>query len=137
MCQSNQCIDRLHAAGRTALIPYINAGDPNPQKMLPLMHERVVASVDIIDLGAPFTDPKADRPVIQLAMERALAHNVGLRDVLDMVREFRKTNQTTPVALMGYLNPVEHMGYEAFAEQAAAAGVDGVLLVDLPPEEAE
>src|SRR5690606_24260593 len=82
-----------------------------------------------------FSDPMADGPVIQLAMERALAHNVGLRDVLDMVREFRKTNQTTPVALMGYLNPVEHMGYEAFAEQAAAAGVDGVLLVDLPAEE--
>lgn len=137
MSRIKQCFDRLRAEGRKALIPYITAGDPNPQMMLPLMHELVEAGVDVIELGVPFSDPMADGPVIQLAMERALAHNVGLRDVLDMVREFRKTNQTTPVALMGYLNPVEHMGYEAFAEQAAAAGVDGVLLVDLPPEEAE
>lgn len=137
MSRIQQCFEALRAEGRKALIPYITAGDPDPAMMLPLMHELVDAGVDIIELGVPFSDPMADGPVIQLAMERALAHNVGLRDVLDMVRAFRQTNQVTPVALMGYLNPVEHMGYEAFAREAAEAGVDGVLIVDLPPEEAE
>lgn len=137
MSRIKQCFDTLRANGRKALIPYFTAGDPNPEMTLPLMHELVEAGVDVIELGIPFSDPMADGPVIQLAMERALAHNVSLRDVLDMVRAFRTTNQTTPVVLMGYLNPMERMGYQAFAEQAADAGVDGVLTVDLPPEEAE
>ncbi|WP_285259620.1 tryptophan synthase subunit alpha [Halopseudomonas bauzanensis] len=137
MSRIQQCFDALRASGRKALIPYVTAGDPNPEMTLPLMHELVEAGVDVIELGIPFSDPMADGPVIQLAMERALAHNVSLRQVLDMVREFRTTNQTTPVVLMGYLNPMERMGYETFAKAAAAAGIDGVLTVDLPPEEAE
>lgn len=136
MSRIKECFERLRADGRKALIPYVTAGDPNPAMMLPLMHDLVEAGVDVIELGIPFSDPMADGPVIQLAMERALSHNVSLRDVLEMVRAFRETNQTTPVVLMGYLNPMERMGYQAFAEQAAAAGVDGVLTVDLPPEEA-
>lgn len=137
MSRIQQCFDALRASGRKALIPYVTAGDPNPEMTLPLMHELVEAGVDVIELGIPFSDPMADGPVIQLAMERALAHNVSLRQVMDMVREFRTTNQTTPVVLMGYLNPMERMGYETFAKAAAAAGIDGVLTVDLPPEEAE
>lgn len=137
MSRIKQCFETLRTEGRKALIPYITAGDPNPEMMLPLMHELVEAGVDVIELGIPFSDPMADGPVIQLAMERALSHNVSLRDVLGMVRAFRETNQTTPVVLMGYLNPMERMGYQTFAEQAAAAGVDGVLTVDLPPEEAD
>src|SRR5690554_5440433 len=105
MSRIKQCFDRLRAEGRKALIPYITAGDPNPQMMLPLMHELVEAGVDVIELGVPFSDPMADGPVIQLAMERALAHNVGLRDVLDMVREFRKTNRKSTVEMMVYFIP--------------------------------
>jgi tryptophan synthase alpha chain len=101
------------------------------------MHALVEAGADIIELGVPFSDPMADGPVIQRASERALARHVALHDVIDLVGRFRQTNQTTPVVLMGYLNPLEVMGYEAFAETAAAAGVDGVLTVDIPPEEAE
>ena len=126
----------LQAAGRKALIPYITAGDPAPAVTLPLMHDLVAAGADIIELGIPFSDPMADGPVIQLAMERALAHEVSLRQVLDMVAEFRQRDNQTPVVLMGYLNPVERMGYDEFAREAAEAGVDGVLTVDLPPEEA-
>ena len=137
MSRIQQCFEALRAEGRKALIPYITAGDPDPSMMLPLMHGLVEAGVDIIELGVPFSDPMADGPTIQLAMERALAHKVGLRDVLGMVRAFRETNQTTPVALMGYLNPIECMGYETFAREAAEAGLDGVLIVDLPPEEAQ
>lgn len=127
----------LRAAGRTALIPYVTAGDPEPGVTVALMHAMVAAGVDIIELGVPFSDPMADGPVIQRAAERALRHHVSLRQVLEMVREFRKSDTHTPVVLMGYLNPVEVMGYEAFAGAAAEAGVDGVLTVDLPPEEAE
>src|SRR5690554_6883500 len=137
MSRIQHCFETLRAEGRKALIPYITAGDPDPAMMLPLMHELVEAGVDVIELGVPFSDPMADGPVIQLAMERALSHQVSLRDVLNMVRAFRETNQTTPVALMGYLNPIEYMGYDTFAREAAEAGVDGVLIVDLPPEEAE
>lgn len=126
----------LQAAGRKALIPYITAGDPAPAVTLPLMHDLVAAGADIIELGIPFSDPMADGPVIQLAMERALAHEVSLRQVLEMVAEFRQRDNETPVVLMGYLNPVERMGYDEFAREAAEAGVDGVLTVDLPPEEA-
>lgn len=126
---------RLRGRGRTALIPFVTAGDPEPAVTVPLMHAMVAAGADLIELGVPFSDPIADGPVIQRATERALAHRVSLRRVLDMVRTFRESDQTTPVVLMGYLNPIEVMGYSAFAAQARAAGVDGALVVDVPPEE--
>lgn len=122
--------------GKKALIPFITAGDPHPSRTVELMHGLVDGGADIIELGVPFSDPMADGPVIQRASERALVHKVGLRDVLAMVAEFRKTNTTTPVVLMGYLNPVFVMGYADFAAEASKAGVDGVLTVDCPPEEA-
>ena len=126
----------LAQSGRKALIPFITAGDPNPDFTVDMMHAMVKAGVDVIELGAPFSDPMADGPVIQRACERALAHKMSLRKTLAMTAEFRKSNQTTPVVIMGYLNPIEAMGYEAFANAAQAAGLDGVLTVDLPPEEA-
>ena len=125
----------LKAEGRTALIPFITAGDPHPDVTVGLMHDLVDAGADIIELGVPFSDPMADGPVIQRASERALAHHVSLGDVMDMVKAFRQTNEHTPVILMGYLNPLEVMGYETFARRAARAGVDGALTVDAPPEE--
>lgn len=125
----------LKAQNKKALIPFITAGDPGRGMTVPLMHALVEAGADIIELGVPFSDPMADGPVIQRASERALANKVGLRDVLAMVAEFRKGDDKTPVVLMGYANPVEHMGYEAFARAAKSAGVDGVLTVDIPPEE--
>jgi tryptophan synthase alpha chain len=126
----------LRETGRTALIPYITAGDPQPDVTVPLMHALVEAGADVLELGVPFSDPMADGPVIQAACERALKHHVSLTQVLEMVRNFRERDQDTPVVLMGYLNPIEVMGYAAFAEHARDAGVDGVLTVDLPPEEA-
>jgi tryptophan synthase alpha chain len=125
----------LHGQGRTALIPYITAGDPQPGVTVPLMHALVEAGADVLELGVPFSDPMADGPTIQAACERALMHHVSLRNVLDMVRKFRQQDADTPVVLMGYLNPIEVMGYDAFAAAAQDAGVDGVLTVDLPPEE--
>jgi tryptophan synthase alpha chain len=125
----------LKAQHKKALIPFITAGDPGRGMTVPLMHALVEAGADIIELGVPFSDPMADGPVIQRASERALANKVGLKDVLAMTAEFRKTNHTTPVVLMGYANPVERMGYGVFAQAAKAAGVDGVLTVDIPPEE--
>ncbi len=125
----------LKAQNKKALIPFITAGDPGKGMTVPLMHALVEAGVDLIELGVPFSDPMADGPVIQRASERALANKVGLKDVLTMVAEFRKSNDKTPVILMGYANPVERMGYAAFAEAARTAGVDGVLTVDIPPEE--
>ena len=136
MSRIKNCFTALQAKGRKALIPYVTAGDPAPEVTLPLMHDLVAAGADIIELGIPFSDPMADGPVIQLANERALAHHVSLAQVLDMVRRFREDDDKTPVVLMGYLNPIERMGYARFAEAAASAGVDGVLTVDLPPEEA-
>ncbi|MGY6276925.1 tryptophan synthase subunit alpha [Methylomonas sp. MgM2] len=127
----------LKATGRKALIPFITAGDPYPEFTVPLLHQMVAAGADIIELGVPFSDPMADGPVIQRASERALAHHVGLRKVLSMAMEFRKTDPITPLVLMGYLNPIEIMGYEDFANAVARADVDGVLTVDLPPEEAD
>ena len=126
---------RLASEKRKALIPFVTAGDPSPAITVPLMHAMVEAGVDIIELGVPFSDPMADGPVIQRSSERALKFGVGLNDVLSYVSEFRKTNQTTPVVLMGYANPIERMGMNVFAERASAAGVDGVLVVDYPPEE--
>lgn len=137
MSRIAQKFSELKAANRTALIPFITAGDPNPAITVPTMHALVEGGADLIELGVPFSDPMADGPTIQYASERALKHNVSLHDVLAMVRQFREQNSETPVILMGYLNPVEIMGYEAFASEAAAAGVDGLLTVDMPPEEAE
>lgn len=128
--------ERLKAQGRRALIPYLTAGDPEPDATVPLMHAMVAAGADIIELGIPFSDPMADGPVIQAANERALRYGTSLRGVLEMLTAFRAQDGQTPVVLMGYLNPVEIMGYEAFAQAAAQAGVDGVLTLDLPPEEA-
>ena len=129
-------LESLKKQGQKALIPYITAGDPEPGATVGLMHALAAAGADIIELGVPFSDPMADGPVIQLACERALAHGTSLTMVLAMVAEFRQQNTETPIILMGYLNPVEAMGTEMFVSRAKAAGVDGVLTVDLPPEEA-
>jgi len=129
--------EELSKAGRKALIPFITAGDPKPDFTVPMMHAMVQAGADIIELGVPFSDPMADGPVIQRASERALEHKMSLRKVLAIAMEFRKTDQQTPVVLMGYVNPIEAMGYEDFANAAQRAEIDGVLTVDLPPEEAE
>ncbi|WP_415903373.1 tryptophan synthase subunit alpha [Neptuniibacter sp. QD29_5] len=126
---------KLKSEGRKALIPYVTAGDPAPEVTVGLLHAMVEAGADVIELGIPFSDPMADGPVIQLACERALTHNVRLLDVLEMVAEFRQKDNETPIVLMGYLNPIEILGYQRFAEEAKKAGVDGVLTVDLPPEE--
>lgn len=135
MSRITNCFENLRAQQRTALIPYITAGDPNPTLTVSLMQALVAAGADVIELGIPFSDPMADGPVIQRASERALAAGTSLRKVLDMVTTFRQHDQSTPVVLMGYLNPIEIMGYKTFADAAYEAGVDGVLTVDLPPEE--
>jgi tryptophan synthase alpha chain len=127
--------ERLAAASRKALIPFITAGDPEPGMTIGLMHALVAGGADIIELGVPFSDPMADGPTIQRASERALGYGVSLRIVLGMVKEFRKQDAETPVVLMGYANPIEAYGIEGFVADAAAAGVDGVLVVDYPPEE--
>ncbi|MEX0622887.1 MAG: tryptophan synthase subunit alpha [Saccharospirillum sp.] len=127
--------ERLKSEGRKALIPFVTAGDPRPDVTLPLMHALVEQGANIIELGMPFSDPMADGPAIQRANERALANGMSLRKTLDIVAEFRKTDQDTPVVLMGYLNPVEWMGYDIFVNAAHNAGVDGLLMVDMPPEE--
>ncbi|MEI6738599.1 MAG: tryptophan synthase subunit alpha, partial [Pseudomonadota bacterium] len=126
---------RLKSENRKALIPFITVGDPALSTTTPLMHALVKAGVDVIELGVPFSDPMADGPVIQRASERALKNKVGMRDVLACVAKFRETNQTTPVVLMGYANPIERMGLDLFTHEARVAGVDGVLVVDYPPEE--
>ena len=130
------CFQRLRADGRKALIPFVTAGDPGLEATLPVMHALVNAGADVIELGVPFSDPMADGPTIQRSSERALGRGAGMRYVFDTVAAFRRTDSHTPVVLMGYLNPVEIHGYARFADAAVAAGVDGVLLVDLPPEEA-
>jgi tryptophan synthase alpha chain len=128
---------QLRSSGRKALVPYIVAGDPAPGVTVPLMHALVAAGADVIEVGVPFSDPMSEGPVIQRSHERALAHGMRLRGAIDVVREFRKGDPETPVLLMGYANPVERMGYEAFADAAAEAGIDGLLTVDIPPEEVE
>ncbi|MCB1916081.1 MAG: tryptophan synthase subunit alpha [Rhodocyclaceae bacterium] len=128
---------RLQAAGRKALIPFITAGDPSPTATVPLMQALVDGGADIIELGVPFSDPMADGPTIQRASERALAAGMNLRRVLEIVTEFRARDRDTPVVLMGYANPIEAMGVDRFVAGAAAAGVDGVLVVDYPPQECE
>lgn len=126
---------QLRAQDRTALIPFITAGDPWPEATVPLMHALVEAGADLIELGVPFSDPMADGPVIQHADERALRRHVGIADILGWVREFRESDMETPIVLMGYLNPIEIHGVERFAREATEAGVDGVLVVDCPIEE--
>ncbi len=127
----------LRARNRTALVPFVTAGDPNPTATVPVMRAMVEAGADILELGVPFSDPMADGPVIQRASERALAAGMDFAKVLDIVREFRAGDAETPVVLMGYLNPLEAAGYARAAECAGAAGVDGFITVDLPPEEAD
>lgn len=127
---------RLREQGRTALIPYITAGDPGPDATTDFMHALVEAGADVIEVGVPFSDPMADGPVIQGACERALAAGMSLSGVLDIVAEFRRRDSDTPVVLMGYLNPIDRLGLKAFASRAADAGVDGVLIVDVTAEEA-
>jgi tryptophan synthase alpha chain len=131
-----EVFSRLKAARRPALIPFVTAGDPAPAQTVAVMHGLVAGGADVIELGVPFSDPMADGPVIQRSSERALVHGVSLRDVLSYVAEFRKHDAKTPVVLMGYANPIERMGEEVFVEAAKKAGVDGVLIVDYPPEEA-
>jgi tryptophan synthase alpha chain len=120
---------------RKALIPYITAGDPTPALTVPLLHALVEGGADILELGVPFSDPMADGPVIQRSGERALKQGVGLKDVLRLVTEFRRKDSQTPVVLMGYANPIEAMGVEPFMRAAKAAEVDGLIVVDYPPEE--
>ena len=135
MSKIQATFEQLQAQGRRALIPFITAGDPDPALTVPLMHTLVEAGADIIELGVPFSDPMADGPTVQRASERALKKGVSLRRVLEMVANFRADDNETPVVLMGYANPIEAMGVDAFATAAFAAGVDGVLVVDYTPEE--
>ena len=137
MNRIDEKLKALKAAGRKALVPFITAGDPSREATVPVMHALVEGGADLIELGVPFSDPMADGPVIQKSSERAIERKVGLGFVLEAVREFRSRDTGTPVVLMGYLNPVEMRGLERFADEAAVAGVDGVLLVDLPLEEAD
>jgi tryptophan synthase alpha chain len=137
MSRISQCFENLKKDGQTALIPYVTAGDPEPWVTVPVMHALVEAGADILELGIPFSDPMSDGPVIQKACERALKNDVSLTHVLDMVKQFREKDSDTPVVLMGYANPIEAMGYKEFAKNAKQAGVDGVLTVDMPPEEAD
>lgn len=122
---------------RKALVPYITAGDPHAEGTVAIMRAMAAAGADIIEIGVPFSDPMADGPVIQKASERALARGIGTAQVLAAVRDFRDADPKTPVVLMGYANPIERYGVERFADAAAAAGVDGILVVDYPPEECE
>lgn len=135
MSRISNTFAELKQQNKQALVPFITAGDPQPGFTVPLMHDMVSAGASIIELGIPFSDPMADGPVIQAADERALEHHVSLTDVLEMVKQFREQDDITPVVLMGYLNPVEIMGYQKFAGLASQAGIDGVLIVDMPPEE--
>ena len=133
--------ERLAAQGRKALIPFVTAGDPYPDATPEIMQAMADAGADVIELGIPFSDPMADGPVIQRAAERALSRGIGMREVLAMVAAFREKNRDTPVVLMGYANPIERYdqrhGESQFIVDAKAAGVDGVLVVDYPPEECE
>ncbi|HZT54797.1 MAG TPA: tryptophan synthase subunit alpha [Burkholderiaceae bacterium] len=137
MSRIKTTFDALQASGRKALIPYVTAGDPFADATVEIMLAMAHAGADVIELGVPFSDPMADGPVIQKAGERALARGIGMPQVLDFVRGFRAENDATPVVLMGYANPVERYGVDRFVADARAAGVDGVLVVDYPPEECE
>ena len=137
MSRIKTCFNTLKEQNKKALIPFVTAGDPAPEQTVGIMHNLVSAGADIIELGVPFSDPMADGPVIQRASERALEKGTNTDDVFNIVEEFRTKNDTTPIILMGYLNPIEVMGYQEFAEKASKAGVDGLIIVDLPPEESE
>jgi len=139
MSRIEATFQQLKATGRKALIPYVTAGFPFADVTPELMHAMVAAGADVIELGVPFSDPSADGPVIQKAGDKALAFGIGTSHVIDMVKAFRQTNTTTPVVLMGYANPIERYdlkhGKDGFIRDASAAGIDGVLVVDYPPEE--
>jgi tryptophan synthase alpha chain len=137
MSRIAQTFEALKAHNKTGLVTFITAGDPAPALTVPLLHALVAGGADVLELGVPFSDPMAEGPVIQRACERALANGVGIHQVFEYVREFRKTNQHTPVVLMGYANPIERIGADAFIEQSRAAGADGAIVVDYPPEECE
>jgi tryptophan synthase alpha chain len=130
------CLQQLKAQNKKALIPYIVAGDPDYVTTLATLHAMVKAGADILEIGVPFSDPMAEGPVIQKGHERALASGMSLKKLLELVKEFRSVDNSTPIVLMGYANPLEHMGYAVFADAAIAVGVDGLLTVDIPPEEA-
>ena len=137
MSRLQSCFEQLKTEQRKALIPYVMTGDPHPDVTVPLMHAMVKAGANIIELGAPFSDPMADGPVIQAAAERALEFDISLDDVFNNVADFRKLDDVTPIIMMGYLNLIEVAGYDNFAARAAEAGIDGVITVDMPPEEAD
>ncbi len=137
MSRLTELFSRLKRQQKRALIPYVVAGDPSPSGTVQLLHRLVAAGADVLEVGVPFSDPMSEGLVIQLGHERALANGITLRAVLDLVQEFRRDNTETPVVLMGYANPIERFGYDAFAEASADAGVDGLITVDLPPEEVE
>ena len=137
MSRISHCFAQLKLDGKTALIPYITAGDPEPWVTVPMLHSFVEAGANLLELGVPFSDPMSDGPAIQKACERALKNDVSIQKVIEMVAQFREKDKITPVILMGYANPLEAMGYEQFAEQAEKAGVDGVLTSDMPPEESD
>jgi tryptophan synthase alpha chain len=128
---------RLAVEGRAALIPFVTAGDPAPEATVPMLRAMVKGGADVVELGVPFSDPMADGPTIQRSSERALAAGMTLAKVIDAVATYRREDDVTPIVLMGYANPIERMGHEAFARRAKAAGIDGVLVVDYPPEECE
>ena len=137
MSRIASCMQQLKAANRKALVPYIVAGDPDYATTLAALYAMVKAGADILEIGVPFSDPMAEGPVIQKGHERALVSGMSLKKVLELVQEFRRVDNSTPIVLMGYANPVERMGYAQFADAAVAAGVDGLLTVDIPPEEAD
>jgi tryptophan synthase alpha chain len=137
MSRLTELFSRLKRQQKRALIPYVVAGDPSPSGTVQLLHRLVAAGADVLEVGVPFSDPMSEGLVIQLGHERALANGITLRAVLDLVQEFRRDNTETPVVLMGYANPIERFGYDAFAEASADAGVDALITVDLPPEEVE
>jgi tryptophan synthase alpha chain len=129
-------LNALRAAGRKALVTFITGGDPDRAATVPALHALVEGGADVLEIGVPFSDPEAEGPAIQRSSERSLAAGTRMLDVLDMVTEFRRGDTATPIVLMGYLNPIERMGYQTFVERAANAGVDGVIVVNLPPEAA-
>ena len=135
MSRIEQTFSALKAQNKTGLVTFITAGDPAPELTVPLMHALVAGGADVLELGVPFSDPMAEGPVIQRACERALKFGIGLKDVFNFVREFRKTDQSTPVVLMGYANPIERIGPSEFVRCAKEAGADGAIVVDYPPEE--
>ena len=135
MSRLSTCFEKIRSEGRKAVIPYVVAGDPSVEITVPMMHRLVAAGADVVELGVPFSDPMSEGPVIQRGHERALGNNVSLANVLEMVKSFREGDSDTPIVIMGYANPVERMGYPVFASACAEAGVDGLITVDLPPEE--